>query len=362
MTKKAKTKTKRAAVKIPARKTRSRAMTAKSQTNNPETAYAAALMHPFSEIAYGARVLDTYNSHTSTYAIKIDTTVTPAATSGDIIIFPNLALPIVSPGATSITGGVPLIYMDNTTVASARYPLSTSALATSLSNYRIVGMGIRVKGMSSATNAQGKFVIATIPTASWANTRNFTISGVQPSTDANGSAPNTMTAWGIPSTADVVDGSKLASFPGSIVVSNQDMCQTGYTIVPKMCDPEAFVFKKTNDQFIGFAYPGGGSKAGDASYLRISGFETTVISFQGGVTGNSPFDVEVIYHIEGAPNVNAAATSNIVSSSAKSPVNVFELWKTIQKAAAHPAVRATVTEAISSFSPLLGNFAKQALS
>jgi len=341
-------------------------------TLSPEAQkYALAIMDPFDTRAFGARVPDQFAAPTVTQTVRA-TLSCKANSSGDvgIAIFPNV---VTSAYLFSGSGSdfASVTYGDNTTISASRWGIDASVLSAKFDNYRIVGYGVRVTGLSSMTNASGKLIMATAPINTTWITKDYPIGGVTMSTySTDYTVANTEKAWGIPYTSTTRNPSLLVNLPQSRVVSGIELAENIFEINPKVSSPEALNFRGTSDSFIGTDVVSQSSalnaRSGDASYLRLEGHEAVYLYYTGGVASTSVIDVELVYHLEGKPNLNLllGQTGNLVpaTNSLGSVVRPIEMLKVLETAAKQPAVRQVVETAAGYIHPLLGRMAGALLS
>lgn len=312
----------------------------KKAENEYSAAYRAALMNPFSSKAQGARVPDMYSAPTVAKHIAKSYTFTTGSAAGysnQLIILPNLYMPIVAPYGV-IEGGVSWLTMDNV-AAGTCIVNATSTVSTQLTNYRIVGYGVRLYNTGALTSTAGRVLVATNPVSSWVNYKTATIGG-QATTSVNAAANGGMTlsAYGLPTASQggisVVSAANMPSMQNCVEVSLTSLAAKPLVITPKVNSPEAFEFRQSADSAIGFSINNQTSasyvSSGDASYLRVAGHELIVISVNGAPVDTSVLQVEVVYHIEGAPTfaslsgdspvvvASPATMAEIVSAAARS--------------------------------------------
>jgi hypothetical protein len=280
---------------------------------------------------------------------------------------PNVALSAVlldgtSPDFSTMTLG------DNSTLGTY-WGTTPSSLNNQIGNYRIVGMGVRVTGLSSMTNSQGKFIIGAAPIDSWALTKNFTVGGAAPATNASITSTATQNAWGFPNNAGTRLAAQLVNYPEFRVISALELTENEFDVVPRPVDPRAFEFRASADSYIGVGSVGAlaanDTVSGNPAYLALNGFEAVYVSCAGAVASTSTFDVEIIYHLEGRPSLTASSTQSglIVPSSVKSsPSNPVGFMKTVEAATKLPAVRQVIEMGASMIHPLLGKLASSVLS
>lgn len=325
--------------------------------------YLTALADPFNERACGARVPDQYSCHTTTYELRATHTVT-AGGSGSIGVWvlPNVVTSMVVPNGV-FSGSSTITWLDNTTTGTVfRWGFDSTVLGNKLQNYRIVGMGVRVANMSSMTNSQGKFILGSYPINASYVTRDFNVAGLPPTTNLGGTIANTFSKWGIPYTSSV-DYATLVNYPGTRVLSALEVAESEFDVIPKPCQPSAFEFREPNDSLQGFSYNSTSGGSGDPSYLKLDGFEACFVAATGLVPSTSSVDIEIVYHIEGAPVILAGspAAAFINQQGTQSPTDMQGFMKAIDTAFQLPAVRKVVHVAADMMHPLLGEVARAIL-
>lgn len=322
--------------------------------------YALARIDPFHPGAAGARVPDEYSGHTTTATLKTSLTITGAATM-DAIIFPNLKCPILSTTG-SISSGTTFTFGDATAVTTATWGWNSGNLAGRMTNYRLVGMGVRITSTSSMTNAQGRVVIATLPLETFLTSKTFTVGGVTASTNSSLTPLATLQGWGIPASGATVNAGYLAECPDACVISMLDLAENDFDIVPNLCSTSAYQLRSSDDRYTGFemAYQATTGNSGDGTYLHVNGFETIVIAVDGATT-TSPVEIEIIYHVEGNPSTTGGISSGVSSilppSTQRSPVNPRELDRVNVISAIAPVIRKALVGGAATIHPLLGKFA-----
>ena len=325
--------------------------------------YLTALADPFNERACGARVPDQYSCHTTTYELRATHTVTAGAGGSiGVWVLPNVVTAMVVPNG-SFSGSNTITWLDNTTTGTVyRWGFDSTTLGNKLQNYRIVGMGVRVANMSSMTNSQGKFVLGSYPINAPYVTRDFNVSGLPPTTNLGGTIANTFSKWGIPYSGGV-DYASLVNYPGTKIMSALEVAASEFDIVPKPCQPSAFEFREPNDSLQGFAYNSTSGGSGDPSYLKLDGFEACFVAATGLVASTSSVDIEIVYHIEGAPVISAGtpAAAFINQQGTQSPTDMGGFMKAIDTALQLPAVRKVVHVAADFMHPMLGEVARAIL-
>jgi len=334
-----------------------------SSGNSALVSYKAALCEPFSLAASGARVPDMFSCPTTTRHItKTITIVTNSSGDADLIVLPSaLAHALSSRG--NISGGANWSPMDySTAISNAMVYTDQALLAGQITNYRVVGYGVKVFGVASMSNNSGKVLVATVPISSYINAR-YGVGGQSP-TIANpfATVANTLKSYGIPNSGSVVDISSIPNMINSMEVSMINISERPLFVIPKITSPEAFTFRESTDNSIGFNIVNQTSasnvQAGDASYLRLAGHEAVLVAITGSALSTPVLEVELTYHLEGtqAPNTTAGIIGSDSSLSVVGPVS----WmNTVQSVARMPAFRQAVEVGGNSIYPGLGTLANR---
>lgn len=313
--------------------------------------YAAALVRPFDPNAEGAQVCDEYCFPTAT--AKLTRTFTLSTLSGqsniDFVLQPNPICTLASQeqyvsGTTwndQITGG---IYWTRTAVTGAiggggsngfsEQGMCTQAtLGNTFTRYRVVGFGTRLESIMPATQQQGSVFMSKIPSlATWGN-----YAGSSPSTTNPGYWAEYLAFYGLPpvdSTGFV--STQMLQLPTSCQYSVPDMSvHTGIETVGTKCSPKALEFRDGNFVDILTAQGGGrgqglavfgttagtaaiGSNLVDEDYQMQGGWSTLVFRATGLPAASQCFTLEVVFHLEGEPNL---ATS-VIANATMPPVHV----------------------------------------
>jgi len=332
---------------------------------DPVSVYKKALSMPFDPQSLGARVPDMYACPTVTRHITRTVTLTTnAGGEADLIILPSAYQNAVSPRG-SISGGSTWTLMDGNTYTNSVIYTSATTLSTAITNYRIVGYGIKVMGTSSMTTSQGRLVIATAAVSTNVNDKLATVGGqATNSNNAGASMGNTIQQYGFPTSASgTVDITQLPMAQSSVEISMVNACEKPVFVTPKITSPEAFVFKNTKDSSLGFGVTDQTSvsfvSSGDPSYLRVAGFESVAVTVTGGPVSTSVVDVEIIYHLEGLPSYQSSSGIGIAGDAAAVSVNPLGFLNAVQTVAKMPAFRAGVETLGNSFFPGLGSLANR---
>lgn len=326
--------------------------------------YKAALADPFSLLAQGARIPDMYSVPTVTRHITRTFTIrTSAVGDCDVVILPSAYHHAIST-RSSLVNGATWTTLDGASLPNALQYTTPSVLASQITNYRIVGYGVKLLGVSSIVNTAGRVLCATVPVSSYINDKTAKVGQQAPnSNNPNATVAATMLAYGIPLSGSTVDVQALASLPNSVETSLASITATPLTITPKISSPEAFNFRQTDDSAIGFSITDQTSTAyvssGDASYLRIGGHEAVVISGAGMPNSVSVMELEVVYHLEGTPYQSTTAFGIVGQDSELNFVNPIGFMSVVQAVARLPAFRQKLEDVGNSIVPGLGNLANR---
>jgi len=323
-----------------------------SLKENSAKKYLAALTAPFSEEAAGAQVIDQYANPTSTLLWKDDFTLTcDSAGSLDAIIFPNLMLPVVSPrGSISAGASGPWITDGNSTAFGIVYN-NPNALYTKLTNYRIVGYGLRIRGVASMTNSSGMCTVAHYPVESYAYSDNLNTVGSQTS-NLPVTRQECFQAWGLPysgtGSGAYIDVPGLVRAPTFAQFPCQQLCEKQMEFHPKIISARAFDFRQSKDSDLGFNMTTQSSafvaNSGTVDHYRSDGFQSLVIGLTGGVPFQTSLSCTVIYHLEGNPNTS---DSPFVQESSSVAADPLEFLKVLHKAVGSPSVTEVIQTGVS---------------
>lgn len=276
--------------------------------------YKTALMNPFSDAALGARVPDQFFAPTATLALReIVTMQNNAQGLAEVILLPSVIQPAVS-FRGSIANGTTLTLPDGNTYANGVITNDATALVAKITNHRIVSWGVRIRNTSSLTATSGVLTVAALPTRDRTRCPGNLQIGPTPalSAIASANAENYLRGIGIPfsgsGTTASVDTTSLLDLPFHARYQGVQLAEQTFEVHPKMCSPAALHFRNSTNSTWGLDssyYNASGATTGDGSYTLADGWTPIVVAFSGGSTtaGAQTFDLEVIYHIEGSPNV-----------------------------------------------------------
>jgi hypothetical protein len=258
----------------------------------------------------------------------------------------------------SVVGGGTWTTLDGATVANAIVFTTPASLSAQLTNYRIVGYGVKIIGIASMTTNSGSLTVATVPAEGWLNL-NYPVGGQSPnSNNAAMTVNNTLLSYGVPTASNVVSVSALPSLPNTAESSLVNVSERPMQVCPKICSPSAFMFRETTDLGPGYSITNQTSvssvSAGNAAYLAVGGLETVIIAATGCPASTSMLDIELVYHLEGVPVVASTANAVIGSDTTGIAVDPVGWMNVIKDVAAMPSFRCAVETVGNSFFPGLG--------
>lgn len=301
-----------------------------------------ALTDPFSIGAVGARVVDSYRIPTATYHMRVSLKVITNS-SGDacFALLPSPCLTAVLPAA--VWGGPTIIglndFTQNNQSSSApggKYIVPPAALATVLTEYRTVSWGVRLLAKDTATSTKGKVYVAMVPTTENAPSWN-TMETVTGTSESIGEYTIGMPLNSI---------NAVTNLPGVRTFSMQDLLRGEVMLNPVPTHASFYQFKGTTDRST-VVWNSGQVLADEGVFNNTTGLVNAtaggrkdVASLRGGraliffATGmpasTNEFDVEVVFHIEGTPNVvSAGAAGTLVPSSMRQSVGDTHTVETI---------------------------------
>lgn len=287
------------------------------------------------------------------------TLVSNASGEIDLVVLPNAYQHAVSPRGNLPGGSDSWFLGDGTTVANGAVRTVSTALALQLTNYRIVGYGLKVIGTAAMTTNSGTIVLATVPAESYVNDKNAPVGGQNSNiNNATMTATRTLSAYGIPVSSGVVQIPSLVTLPNSVEASMVNISEHPIMVTPKICSPSAFTFKQSDDSGPGYNIQSQTStvsvSAGNASYLSFGGFETVVLAATGCPANTSMLDVEITYHLEGTPYTSSTTGQVIGSDSVSQVVDPVAWMGVIRDVASMPSFKSLVEGVGNSFFPGLG--------
>lgn len=304
-----------------------------------ESQFLGALRDPFAPGAIGCRVVDSYSMPTATYHIRSAVRLVSNSTGDMFCAFlPSPCFSYVQPStgqggpaaAPGLTG-----FTQNNGVAGGTgggYLLTPTAVANVLTEYRTVSWGLRFVAKDTALSSKGKVYIAPIPTTdnnpSW-NTMD-TVTGT---TDSIGEF-----TLGLP----LQSLNQIVNLPGVRCFSMQDLLRGEVMAVGTPTNGSFYEFRGTADRHL-VAWNTNQNLADEIVYSNAgavvnatAGGRKDVSSLRGGrafaifATGlpvsTNEFDIELVYHLEGTPNVhNASGNPALVPSSMRPTIGSTSL-------------------------------------
>jgi hypothetical protein len=233
------------------------------------------------------------------------------------------------------------------------YVVSPSTLGTHLSEYRVVAWGFRMIAKDTAFASKGKVYIAPVPTTNNA-----------PSWNTFATVSGTAAAIGeytIGIDADYVYNA-IVGMPGTRVFSMQDLLRGEVQASGVPCDATFYTFKGTTDRSQ-TPWNTGQVLADEGVFNNTTGLVNAtaggrkdVASLRGGrafllvatglPTSGQEFDIEIIYHLEGTPNMTGtvSATALIPSSTRNTNGASWLVEKAISVAARAGSVVRFITD------------------
>jgi hypothetical protein len=282
--------------------------------------YSIGLLNPFSEAAIGARVPDEFYAPTSTASLREFITLTNNTSGyGDVILLPNVYNPAFSTRGTIANGGS-LVMRNAGTVSKGQITNTASTLYSKLTNYRIVNWGIRIRNTSSLTDSKGIVTISLFDIPDGMIVPASAPIGGQTAnsgTYSTSSMSEYLKALGLPvdaSDSTIIDVNSLLDYPCHMRSQAVQLAEKTFEVLPKLTSPSSRNFRLSQDSAWGTDINAQTSLAyiqpGNASYLRCDGWTGIVIGFSGGsaTASTQTFDIEVVYNIEGNPNVNSGTS------------------------------------------------------
>ncbi len=287
-----------------------------------------AMMSPFNPNAIGCRVPDSFPMPTATYHVRASLSATTAADGTfKAFILPSPALTYISrPGAFGTLSGATGFSQNNTTSSTAAYLVTPTALSQVLTEYRTVAWGMRLIAKNTAFAAKGKLMIAAVPTT--ANAPSWNTLETVTATDSNVIAEYccgvefTASTWG-----------SIFGIPGVQVFSAQDLLRHEIQCLGLPSGNDFHQFKGTADRstimwntnqvladegvFNNTTGLVNATAGGRKDVASLRGGTAFVIAGAGFNATTNEFDIELIYHLEGLPNVAASGSALLIPSASR---------------------------------------------
>lgn len=325
--------------------------------------YAKGLLDPFSDNGCGARVPDQFYAPTTTIAYREFVSVSNnTAGEWDAVFLPSTALPVFSTRGR-ITNGSACVLRDASSITNGCIRNTPANLYAKITSHRIVNWGIRIRNTSAVTNAQGVLTVALFNPPDSAIVPHAFAVGSQAGTSASSTGANFagyLTAIGLPGVAsdnNLLDIGSLVDYPCHMRFSATDMAENTYQVLPKLISPRALEFRHSQDTQYGTDIVAQTSltyvQPGSSSYIRCDGWTGIAVGYSGGsaTASTNTFDIELVYNIEGSPNVTVGTT--FIGSSSKvvcDPVGMLNAQSALDMANAFSKVGAGAMAAYRTFS------------
>lgn len=286
-----------------------------------------ALKDPFSANAIGARVCDSYTVATATYHLRASMTATSSAAGNfSAIVLPSPCLTLVQAAgniAGSVSGLTPFPQNTQTlTQSGASYLVAPASMGNVLVEYRVVAWGLRLVAKDTATGTKGKVYVASVPTT--ANAPSYTTFGT---VTADAGSMGLFAAG-----QDERFLSYIVNLPGVRCFSMQDLLRGEVVMNGTPAHSDFYDFRGTvdraqqawstgyvvADEVVMNAAAGtlvNSTSAGRKDPASIRGGRAFLIYASGLPASTNEFDMEIVYHLEGVPQVNGV--SNLIPSSTR---------------------------------------------
>jgi len=312
--------------------------------------YASALMRPFSREALGARIPDLYSYPTATYHCQGTVTLSSnAAGIASVALFPDPYCTMIDMTSSSVTSSSMAQYGNSPTV----YAGSTLAnMQAVLSNFRVVGGGVKVRNLLPPTTATGRIICATVPMAD-------VVPGPATLTNTvmlNGVAGSRATGL-ILGTSTVTTGlpAGILQFPGAQENTIQNLITGSLDVNFKPITADSAFFRSTNNVTQASSFAGSALVQGYATNLNAStgavgsagdtfasteptGYDCILLRFEGLPPSTVCADLQYILHYEGTPALLSASGSLAPAIDIIPVVNTQGHAKVLDAALSQPSI------------------------
>jgi len=294
------------------------------------SAFGLALTDPFNPSVLGCQVPDPYPFPTTTYHSHSTSIfgTTSTTTSGSFVFMPNPVISLIDlSGALNPTvittrslTSTPLNQFYNVSLqASSNYygAAVPSDLASKFSEMRVVSWGIKISNLQPELAATGRIFIAQIPMGDTVPSYNGLVA-----TNLNSGVQG---IFGVPVAA--LSSAAILNLPSSIELTVGDLLRGDVQVGGLYTNPSFWSFKTVvNSSVPATNYVAGDdfevlntglvSSAGYKDLTRCVGGSSIVVYYEGFPTGTpNALQVEVIYHLEGQPQISSTVASTFVPSS-----------------------------------------------
>ncbi len=277
--------------------------------------YRNAIANPFSPSAIGVRVPDSYCFPTVTYHYRTSMVVTSgAAGKASGVILPSPCYSYISNDGT--VSGLTAFAQN----ANAYYCLTPTEMASKLTEYRVVSWGVRFLAKDTAYNSKGKISVALVPTTanapSWNTLQTITATTI-----------GVVSEYTVGLDTGYLDTS-IQSLPSVRVFSMQDLLRGEVQVTGLPLSNTFYDFKGTTDRsglmwatntlladeavFSTAASPYGliNSTAGGRKDIASLRGGMAIVYYATGLPASvNEFDIELVYHLEGSPNISGPGGS-----------------------------------------------------
>jgi len=299
-----------------------------SSSHKSYEAYRQALINPFVKAACGARLPGPYRYPTIPFRLQTEVSTTSNATTGGLLFLPNPYLSVIDlhrlngNNTNSFNTATSNLAALNSTSGFGQYCYGISTPAQMkgvLSNFRVTGFGIRVCNTASFSNCQGRIFACKLPCTNntpplFAMNQNITSTAFVPNIAGQ--------------TAAIIGSPAMRGLDDSVVLGCDQLMDHDLVIVSRPSGPNHQSFHaSSNDNVLnstlGVAY---GDEITDStqtistvSFSAVNGIGAQEITscqdleaialYWEGVSGVAvSFTIEIIYHIEGVPPLQAFLT------------------------------------------------------
>jgi hypothetical protein len=294
------------------------------------------LADPFDPRCFGVRVPDSYSLPTITYHVRTTYTIT-SNSSGvvELAFMPNPMLSFII-GQGTATGVTP--FTANTGVA---YVAAPSSMFPQLLSYRVVGWGAKLIAKDTAFAEKGRLYSVVIP-----NT------GTQPAFDTlsqetatntqiiseyligyqlGTATPSVLQNYATCQSFSLQDLLAYGSMVNSISPSHSDQFRFRGTADPSSLSPWSAtnnVFQEGTNTIAGTQI----TSSGMIDATNLSGTNTLILYASGLPASSNEFDVDIIMHIEGTPNLNYNTSPFVPSGMDAAPGSTTTLETVLARA------------------------------
>jgi hypothetical protein len=312
------------------------------------------LLDPFHRDALGARMPDEFAFPTATFHShgSIALVTGTGVTAGSAVLFPHPFLSYIDTSSGTynnssyLTGNTGQQYFSvNTGISGATTP---AGLSTVLSEYRVVGVGWKIRVTMPELIRTGRMVCAPIPGCR--DIPGYNLMNASLLNPGSGADYKLMAGIGIGASGT----SNILNMPGAFQVSLNDMSTNDVLLRSKPISASYSAFHTTiNSTNYNASYASGdsiavGNVTGSTFYsdtedlVDFSNLSGWFIYFEGlPITAQPVVNIEYIYHFEGLPALNASRSVPSASGMIKTEIDTA-LFNRVVDMAARAAWAATI--------------------